>query len=256
MSMHDFYYMRISPDKLKVGNYQRPVSQSKIKKIVDNFDMDLFNNPKVSHRKDGYYYIFDGQHSMVAHKKIFGEHEPINCKVYEGLTYEEEVNLFVQQNGVCSVVNTNDKLKALYNGHDIDVVGMVNAAKTVGIKIDFVKGNSQNHISATNAAYFAWKLLGKDDFINILSVIKQTWGGEPSSFQGGFIKGLAIIYKKYGAKIRNETMIFALKRHTVDYYIREAADMKGSSGNRYAKCFINTYNYRKITNRLEEEKGA
>ena len=255
MSMHDNYYLRISPDKLKIDStYQREASHSRVKKIVDNFNMDLFNSPKVSHRSDGFYYVFDGQHSMLAHQKVFGDDEPINCKVYEGLTYNEEIELFVQQNGFSRVVSTKDKLKAEFNDPNSDVRNMINAARIAGVKIDFVAGTWSNHIAAVSAAYSIWQMLGKDDFINVLSVIKDTWNGEGLSYSAGILKGIAFIYKKYGSEIQNQKMISALKRHTPDWYIREAADMRGSLMLRFAKLFIDAYNYKKISNRLEEPK--
>ena len=253
MSTHDTYLLNILPEKLKTDpTYQRMVSQSRVKKIVDNFNMDLFNPPKVSHRADGYYYIFDGQHSVVSHKTQFGDNTPILCKVYEGLTYEEEIELFVQQNGVSQDVSTRDKLKAQYNDPNSDVRKMVEAAKKAGITIDFKAGQYRNHICAVGAAYSIWQMLGKDDFINVLSVIKDTWDGEPISFHAGILKGLAFIYKKYGSKVQNAKVITALRKHTPDYYIREAEDMKGSLTMRFAKIIVDTYNYKKFTNRLEE----
>ena len=253
MCMHNTYYMLIAPDKLKVDStYQRNIDPNWVKKIVDNFNMDLFNAPKVSKRNDGFFYIFDGQNSMVAHKRVFGDDRPINCKVYEGLTYSEEVELFVQQNGFSRAVNTNDKLKAKYNDPKSDVRDMVNAARIAGVRIDFVNGDSQNHISASGTAYSIWKILGKDNFINVLDVIKQTWGGEAKSFSSGILKGIAYVYNKYGDQIQNSRMISALGRHTTDWYIREASDMKGTMTLKYAKLMVEAYNYRRTSNKLEE----
>ena len=253
MCMHETHYMIIHPNKLKVDmTYQRDVNEHKVKKIIDDFKMDLFNPPKVSHRRDGYYYIFDGQHSMVAHKRVFGENAPINCKVFEGLTYSDEVQLFVEQNGHSSEVNTNDKLKALYNDPSSDVKDMVVAADKAGVRIDFKRGDCQNHISATMAAYSVWQTLGKDNFINVIYTIKNAWDGEPRSFDGRILKGLGYVYKKYGELIQNARMISSLQKHTPDWYMREATDMKGSATLRYAKLFVEAYNYKRVTNKLEE----
>lgn len=254
MIMHETYMANIHPSKLKVDpRYQRAVETAKVNKICREFNMDLFNPPKVSKRADGFYYVFDGQHSMVAHKKQFGDDTPINCKVYEGLTFDEEVELFVQQTGVSSKVCTNDKLKAEYSKSESDVKDMVDAAKIAGVTIDFKNYSGDNHISAAAAAYSAWKLLGKDGFINVLSVIKESWFGAGDSFSAGFIKGLAYIYKHYGNNVKNKDVVNALKKNTPVWYVSHANDKHGSLALKYAQVFVEAYNRGK-RNRLEEPK--
>ena len=255
MNTHETYYLNIVPSKLRVDmSYQRTAKPALINRIVNHFDMDIFNPPKVSHRADGFYYIFDGQHSMLAHKRVFGDNAPINCKVYERLTYDEEVELFVQQTGEHSDVATNDKLRADYCKSGSDVRAMAEAAEKVGVRIDFIKGNCPNHTSASQTAYSIWKLLGRDNFINVLDVIKQTWGGEAESFTNGFLKGMAYIYKFYGALIKNKDVVSALSRNTPLYYSSRARDVKGTVMVRYATVFIEAYNYKK-KNRIEVPKN-
>ena len=48
--------------------YQRPLDEALVRKIVAHWNPDLMNLPKVSHR-DGKYYVFDGQHTIVPMNK-------------------------------------------------------------------------------------------------------------------------------------------------------------------------------------------
>lgn len=254
MNMHNNYIALVNPDKIKVDmSYQREAEASRVDKIVKNFSMDVFNPPKVSHRADGFYYIFDGQHSMLAHKKVFGDNAPINCRVFEGLSHDEEAELFIQQNGISKEVKTNDKLKAEFSKENSDVKEMVDAARIAGIRIDFNKGLCPNHISATAASYAIWQLLGKDQFINVLTVLKKAFGGDGNAFTNGFLKGMAFIYKHYGDKIKNQAMIDALSRNTPNFYASRARDMHGSVMIKYARAFVDAYNYKKV-NRLEDPR--
>ena len=251
MNEHASYLRDIMPSDLLIdASYQRTLRPDEVKDIIKDFNMDVFNFPKVSHRADGSYYIFDGQHSVVGHKKVRGENTPIKCRVYEGLTYGEEVELFMTQNGHSRSLKTKDIVKADLNIKDSDSSEMVKAAKTAGVTISLDRIDKLNNTNAVAATRYAWKLLGKDNFINILSVIKDTWDGEIGSFSAGMIKGLARVYYTFGNKIKNKDMVTALKRHRPDWYAREAADRKGSLETKFAKIIVDTYNYKRTTYRL------
>ena len=77
-------------------NYQRPLSESHIRKTVDEFDVYQINPVKVS-RRDGICYVFDGQHTIEIVAKESGSREtPVWCMIYE-LEYEEEARIFANQ---------------------------------------------------------------------------------------------------------------------------------------------------------------
>ncbi len=61
--------------------YQRRLNNSRVARIVAEFDERIANEPKVSFR-DGTYYIFDGQHTVMARKQMNGNKDlPILCAV-------------------------------------------------------------------------------------------------------------------------------------------------------------------------------
>ena len=71
-------------------SYQRPVDASRVDQIVENFDPRVANTLKVSSR-DGRFYVFDGAHTLMALKKLHGDAPfPVECKVFFGLSYEDE----------------------------------------------------------------------------------------------------------------------------------------------------------------------
>ena len=58
------------------------------------FNGVIVNPPKVSYR-DGRYIVIDGQHTIVGLKTLNGGNDlPILCRVYVGLTKEEEALVF------------------------------------------------------------------------------------------------------------------------------------------------------------------
>lgn len=80
--------------------YQRTLNANRVKRIAAEFDERIANAPKVSYR-DGHYYVFDGQHTIAA-RKLLNNNCDLNivCKVYSGLTEQQEAMLFAQQTGI------------------------------------------------------------------------------------------------------------------------------------------------------------
>ena len=144
-----FDYVFIEPKFLRADkSYQRDIDHARVDRIVKNWNQNLFNEPKVSKRDDGFYYIFDGDHSVAAHMIKFGKDTPIKCKVYYGLTPEEEMKLFVQQNGISKLPTRVEKLRALNNFNDPDVVDMVESARIAGVTINFLPEPARDKILA------------------------------------------------------------------------------------------------------------
>jgi hypothetical protein len=61
--------MKVSSRDLEIPDvYQRKLNAGRVAKIVAGFDERIANEPKVSFR-DGHYYVFDGQHTIMARKQ-------------------------------------------------------------------------------------------------------------------------------------------------------------------------------------------
>ena len=250
---HQFEYRMVSPSSILVDPlYQRLLYQKKVEKIVKEWNYDLVNEPKLSMRKDGSLYVFNGQHTVAAHKIHEGEATPILCKVYRGLTWEDEKDLFIQQNGITSDPTTFEKLRAEFNAGNEEIRDMVEAAAEAGVQVTFkTKGDAFSRCNAHSALLSMYKTLPRADYVNALQLIMAAWKGQPESYYAGFIKGMTNIFKKYKGKFRYTDMVKALEKNTPSYYIREAKDLNGQLGNRFEKLFIREYNKRR-TARLGE----
>lgn len=250
---HQFEYRMVNPPAILVDPlYQRELNQSKVEKIVKDWNYDLVNEPKLSMRKGGSLYVFNGQHTTAAHKIHEGEDTPILCKVYRGLSWEEEKDLFIQQNGITSDPTTFEKLRAEFNAGNVEVRDMVEAAAEAGVQVTFkTKSDAFARCKAHSALMSMYKTLPRADYVNALQLITAAWKGQMESYQAGFIKGMTNIFKKYKGQFRYADMVKALEKNTPSYYIREAKDLNGQLGNRFEKLFIREYNKRR-TVRLGE----
>ena len=104
------------------AEYQRKLNIPNVEKMSAEFTELIANPPKVSYR-DGHYYVFDGQHTIVTRRAMNGGADlPIICKVYTGLTEEEEAILFSKQTGVSTPLTAGAELRAALVGKDCNWV--------------------------------------------------------------------------------------------------------------------------------------
>jgi len=250
---HTYEYANLYPEQIKRDpKYQREIDVSRIKKITKHWDDDLVNPPKVSLRENGNYYVFNGQHTLAAWKKRYGN-RPILCKVYRGLTELEEKDLFVKQEGFAKPVGKVEKLRAEYNAGTEDVVDMVKCATIAGCVIDFDLAPSavRNRVNAIATAYSVYKSVGRDHFINILDVLRRSFYGDQRAFQDGFIKGMGYLFKNHSEQFTLNKMICALSQQPIEWYVQKAnVYMNQSAAIKFAKAFAEQYNKRKSSGRI------
>ena len=142
-------------------SYQRPVRMEKVNKIVAEFNPLKVNTLKVSLR-DGHYYVFDGSHTLEVLKIVKGkEHFPVECKLYRGLTYEMEAELFAAQDDGATRVGVPFKIRALAAAGDEEINSFLEATRSCGYEINpGEKSSRRGNILAVSKAYALYKSMG------------------------------------------------------------------------------------------------
>ena len=117
--------------------YQRGVERKRVELIARDFNEYIVSEPKVSFR-NGRYYVMDGQHTIEGCILLNGgEDRPILCKVYTGLTMEQETLLFAEQNGHAAPLSAGIKLRAKGVGGDAPSKAFVAATNRVGLSLNY-----------------------------------------------------------------------------------------------------------------------
>ena len=117
--------------------YQRGVERKRVELIARDFNEYIVSEPKVSFR-NGRYYVMDGQHTIEGCILLNGgEDRPILCKVYTGLTMEQETLLFAEQNGHAAPLSAGIKLRAKVVGGDAPSKAFVVATNRVGLSLNY-----------------------------------------------------------------------------------------------------------------------
>ena len=249
---HEFDFRSLRPSQIKVDPlYQRRLDVNRVNRIVKEFNGDLFNEPKVSFR-DGQFWVFNGQHTIAAWKKLNNnEDKLIYCKVFKGMTWLDECEEFIAQNGISVDPTTNEKLSAALEAKRPDVVGMVNGAELAGFLVNF-KGhkNTPNTICAVSALFKAFHRLGSEQYIDMLTTIRDAWIGESDAVCAQILNAMAMFYKTYGGNFKREDLAKSLKRITPAEIIRHGRSVGMKNG--FAREILKCYNTRRSRNRLED----
>lgn len=251
---HEFEYKILYPSQIKFDPlYQRQLDARRIDKIVKEFDGDVFNEPKVSYR-DGCFWCFNGQHSIAAWKKIHNNQDkPLTCKVFKGMTWVEECEAFIKQNGIAKDPTSNDKLRAEWNKKDPDVCDMVDTCELCGFLVDFVNSKMPTRIVATSTLFRAYKSLGHDVFQDMMLAIKESWYGDPDAVSNQIISGMKDFYKAYYGHFKHDDLVKSLRKVQPIYIIRNGKTYT-SKKNGYAFEIVKTYNKSRSKYRMDETK--
>ena len=117
--------------------YQRGVQRKRVELIASHFNEYTANEPKVSFR-NGKYYVVDGQHTIESRiLRNGGKDLPILCKVYTGLTMQQEALLFAEQNGHSAPLTAGIKLRAKVVGEDAPSKTFLAATNRVGLDFNY-----------------------------------------------------------------------------------------------------------------------
>lgn len=252
-----YEYRKMSTKELMVDDlYQRDIDPKRIAKMVKNYDPCLVNAIKVSYR-DGKYFMFDGRHTSVMEKTVRGKGKDVvvDCKVFSGLTRLDEMELFVAQNGESAPVSVLAKLKALYNFGDPDVLGMVSAAQLAGVRVDFTKGQAMNKVTAVSTLMKIYLRAPREQYIDMLSVMRQAWAGIPDGFAREIMIGMEKFYQTYYGQFNSKDLIKSLSKIAPVQIVREGKSIGAATftSSVYARIILRIYNNGRTTKRLEDK---
>lgn len=252
MKEKNYTYRDINTKQLCVDTlYQRKVDYQRVNQILKKFRPELVNAIKVSYR-EGRYWIFDGQHTAeVLKQKNGGKDCLVECKVYEGLTWLDECDLFILQNGISRGVNMNDRFKARFNRGDADVVRMVNIAQDLGIRVDFSGTKGVNKICALTTLATIYANLGDNEYRDMLALIRDTWDGDAASYSAEVLKGMYIFVTTYKGQYNRKAFIERCGKVSPSVILREGKASTDPGFAKYARQIMKAYNT-KVKNRLPD----
>jgi hypothetical protein len=180
-------YEWVELDRIKVDmSYQRKLNDLKVKKIINNFDMNAFGALLINKRDDDDdFYLIDGQHrSSAAKQKCLGIVPTI--KLY-GLTQQEEADLFVELNSNRYQIKSIDKFKAKVTSDNKNALEIVNIMNQYGFKPNHLNNGNistrkRGYVTNVSSLEKIYNSKGLNYLEAVLRIISSTWRNKDGTF--------------------------------------------------------------------------
>ncbi len=223
--------MEVSSRDLEIPDaYQRKLNTERVAKIVAGFNERIANEPKVSFR-DGHYYVFDGQHTIVARKHMNGNNDlPILCKVYYGMTEADEALLFAMQTGYSAALTPSAKLRANLRGEDKASGEFYAATEEAGLHVGFERGGGTGRILCINTAFAEFRRVGAELYKEALTILLEAWGGRSRFPESGNHSGYRPFRGAVPRRVRPGAAHLQPPRLRAQVYLRGGQGGKGAAG--------------------------
>lgn len=226
--------------------YQRPVNPKEVERLIAEWDERLLDPVVVSFR-DGKFHVVDGQHRITAMRKMNGGNGVmVNCKVYSGLTYEQEADLCYKLDKAKKRLSLSQSTNALAeSGADAEITEVKRLVESSGFVWALNKSHGKTgEIVSTRALINAYRLLSKQNFCRLLSLLMHTWEGAPRSVTASVISGMALFLKTYDTELNDRSFIDRFSNIDPDEINRRGkADFStNNAALRFARVILEKYN--------------
>ena len=212
------------------NSYQRPFKPRRADKIAATFDERIANEPKVSFR-EGHYFVFDGQHTIAARKRLNGGKDLfIMCKVFYGMTEAEEAALFAQQTGTSARLTPGEKIRAEIISGDEKALAFLNATEEIGLHLDYAQSRGRNRIACIGTARSEFEQVGVAIYKEALLLILEAWDGDPHSLRAEIVQGVIRFVQLYHEEYNPRRLVNHLRRIDPLMIYREGQAMGNNMG--------------------------
>ncbi len=239
-------------------SYQKSsIRKALVQRIIENLDEGLLGELIVNQRTEARkYYVIDGQHRMLAlrHLKV----PDVRCMVYAKLTLEEEARKFYEWNNNDSRKPTKpgENFKARITAKEPTALDITNIVYGLGLKIAFHGGGAANStIASVSTLERIYKELGRDVLLRTLFLIKNSWNGDATALQYGFLNGISCFIEQAGEYFDNKDFIDKFKKIDPEKIFREAgglAKFSKSKSQIFAKVICFYYNKNRKLDKIPE----
>lgn len=213
---------------------QREFRQHRADELVAAFNLEGMGFIVVSKHGD-VYFIIDGQHRLAALLMLgFAPDDSVQCEVYEGLTDEQDAELFLERNNYLN--NTAlDKFRIGVLAKRKVEVEVDTCVRAQGLKVGRGGG-----IQAVGALMDAYRRTGIEGLGKTLRIIRDSYGER--GFEGPVIQGTALTIQRYNGRLDEDQMIRALSRVVggLGGLMTQAAKTRETLGQPKAQCIAAT----------------
>lgn len=234
---------------IRFANYQRKVNKQTISEIVNHFDPHRMRPVELSFR-DGVLWCFDGEHRVLAYKKM--DIATIPAQIHYELTYEDEAMLFAKQHENERRVSIRDRWNAGNAAGEKmqNYVEIKNIMEDRGYKLDPTFRDSGNTFTCIATIIKGHEKYGASGLKRVLDTIDAAWGNCAGRTNTNIVSALFRIYGCFGDSIDWDRLVKCLSKHTALSFVRDSREERGNGGARVARHMVNVYNTKLRKNKL------
>lgn len=246
-------YREIWMGALKADVYQRRLDEKKIRNIVSDPSPLLFGYFVVSQRANGDLYVVDGQHRLVAVRRLTAELEEtrdvlLPCLVYTGLTPEQEASFFARLNTSRTGLKSVEVFVAKLHAKDSTAIAIKNAVEELGLKLHLGRGiRKAGSVSSVKLLSDIYERDGIDMLQEVLRLIITTWGPDNrEAFSQRMIQGVYEFWRRYRFIVNRKRLVEQLSKMPISKVIAKAnmviEVMGGSPATAIGRAILAVYN--------------
>lgn len=211
---------------------QREINQARVDHIVATFDLEQIGTPTVN-RRDGVWFVIDGQHRVEALKQIGWGDQQVQCWAYEGLDETEEAEKFLKLNDYLAV-NALAKFRvSVQAGREVecDIDRIVRASGLV-VSVDKVPGA----IGAVGTLRRIYARAGAGILRQTLHTVRDAYGD--AGLEAAVLDGIGLFCQRYSGEADFGHVVQRLKNaHGGPHGLLSKAEvLKRQTGNAKGHC--------------------
>jgi len=243
---------------------QRPLDQKRVDEIANGFSDLYAGTLLVSKRAQGPAHVaLDGQHRLLAMGKI--ERTKAYCDIYNGLTSEEEAQIFIKFNDRRGKPAATTIFQYELQAGNTEARGIAQTLEKCGCRI--VTPNAPYHasdvlkpIDAVGMVRLVYRSKGGASHLElVLKTLQLIWPADLRVLQANFIGGVSRVFLTYGdhPDFKVSDFIEKLSLVAVQTIIGSANFNRKAYGRsapvQYALTLVDAYNDRKRSHKLPAE---
>lgn len=214
---------------------QRDLVQARVDKLVAEFDPEQLGFPTVNFR-DSHYWVVDGQHRIEALKVWLGddwESQQVQCQTYEGMTEEEEAEVFLKVNDNLAV-QAFAKFRVGVQAGRPDETEVDKVVRQCMLRVSQDKGDGA--IGAVGTLMRLYRRSDSQTLARTLLIIRDAYG-DPG-LEAAVIDGLGLLATRYNGELDDARLVTRLKsaHGGVNALLGKAENLRKQTGNPRGHC--------------------
>lgn len=219
-------------DQIKVNPLaQRDLNAARVDHLAANMDLEQIGTLTVNFR-DGSWWCIDGQHRMEALRSCDFHDEKVQCWAYEGLSSEQEAEVFLKLNNTLTVAALPKFRAAVHAGRPVesDIDRIVRSVDLV-VSNDKIPG-AIGAVGTLGRVYHR----GPGVLARSLRIIRDAYGD--GGLEAPVIDGIGHLCARYNGDLNEAEAVEKLsKAHGgVNGLLNKAEVLRRSTGNQKGQC--------------------